>query len=348
MSQREITSEEYIERIENGLQDFPDKDIIIQELKDYIWDLATDIAKSSNLPQSECFKLAIDRLEKPEKLIREFKLENIPASSEEQVKGVKEKASYLILKQQTSFKQKCVFSLMSLVLIYLLMLITNLSSILPGNRVTNMIKVIIFTFIVGSLSYFFERTGKKLQQSQKLRNIFSKEKCILKIKIGSVSLPIIDTRIIQGIRVIFTSVLTLVSVSLIVLNNTIGLRNIFPYFIEVNVTIASIWFMILSLSSLITNIIQLWNIPKPKLKALLVGNYLIVFTAITIILMHFPIDSDLSTNYDLWLTALIVGGVIQNICVLYLLYILIKLLYQFFSVVMFKRKINQENRGREL
>lgn len=347
MNQRKFTSEEYIERIEKGLQDFSDRDIIIQELKDYIWDLATDIATSSNLPQSECFRLAIDRLEDPEKLIAEFKLENSPDSTEEQVKRANEKSLYLVSKKQTSFKQKCIFSLISIVFAYLLMLMTGLSSILPGNRVINIIKVIFFTFMIGSLSYFFDKSAL-FQQSQKLRNIFSKERSILKIKIGSVSLPLIDTRIIQRIRVIFASLLTLVSIFLIVFNNTIGLSNIYPHFIENNVAIATIAFIILSLSTLISNIIQLWIIPKQILKTVLIINYLIVFTTIAIILMYFPIDSDYSTNYDLWLSVIIMGSIIRNLCIIYLLFILIKLFYQFFSAVISKRNFHQENKGREL
>ena len=75
MRHKITTTKEYLKIIEEGLHDFPDKKLIIQELRDYIWDLANDYALTSRKTHSECFELALEDLENPTILISQFKQE---------------------------------------------------------------------------------------------------------------------------------------------------------------------------------------------------------------------------------------------------------------------------------
>jgi len=140
----EITDiKDYLEIIDQGLNDFPDKNIIIQELRDYIWDLANDIAQTSGKHTEECFKLALDKLEKPEIMIALFKQENANLKPEKQLNYIEHTKTPIFHMKRNNLKQLCVFSILTLVFIYFMIRTTNFSSFQSEIILINVLRVLL-------------------------------------------------------------------------------------------------------------------------------------------------------------------------------------------------------------
>jgi hypothetical protein len=328
--------EDYLKIIDQGLHDFPDKDIIIQELRDYIWDLANDIAKSSGKHYEECFQLAVDKLEKPEMMIAQFKQEDANSTPKKQIKRKNHIKTPLFLQRKTSLAQLCVFSLLTLGFMYFLIRTLDISAFHSEIILINVVRVLfIFGFITG-LTFLYDIRILKHQQ-QKIRQLFTKDKDVIKIKLGRKSIPFINIKIFQITQLMLSSLFTLTILVLIIINNSNELSNQYPFLIEEYTNYVLIALAIICCILLVSNSIPFWIRTNWILRLARLVTTMITLAAMASIIYYYPFDFRYLNS--------IIDQNMQTLFLLILGYLFMKMMNQMahiLSTTIKKRKQHQE------
>ncbi|UYP45448.1 hypothetical protein NEF87_001733 [Candidatus Lokiarchaeum ossiferum] len=329
MSHEITTVKEYLKIIEEGLHEFSDKKLIVQELRDYIWDLANDIGLSSGKDHSECFKLALKDLEDPINLVTQFKQENLLSSLD---------YSPLIVQKKISKKKWGIFSVFTLAFVYILIRIANFAAFQPGFILRNSFIVFLIAISVIGLIYLIDDQAIK-HQKQRIRRIFSKNKEDAYIHIGKRMIPIGYNQLMKTIRFILASMFLLFVIVVIILDRMTNFSCNYQYFIAENMIICFIALLIMSASMVLFNIKSLWFKGTIPIQYFSLANLIIKLVCLTGVLYYYPLNfehlNSLTDQNIQSVLILILGCFFLNI---------VNLLYQILALYLQKTR-NLQNQG---
>ena len=327
---------DYLEIIEQGLNDFPDKNIIIQELRNYIFDLANDIAQTSGKHNEECFKLALEKLEKPEIMIALFKQENANLKPEKQINYIEHIKTPLFHMKRNNLKQLCVFSLLTSVFIYFMIRTSNFSSFQSEIILINVLRVLLILGFITGLTYLYNDQIIK-HQRQRLRQLFTKDIELINIKLGKKSLQFIKSRKFQTMKLILSSLFTLTILVLIIINNSNELSNRYQFLIEEYSNYALIALVIICFGMMVSNTIPFLIKPNNFLKIVQICTTIITLAGMTFIMYYYPFNFEYMN--------MIIDHNMQTLFILIIGYLFMKivnLMEQLSSTIIRRRKFNQE------